>query len=55
MPAKILTQRPAMSDQKVDKALELLGPLPDNVMVVVTHLQDQITALTTRVEELESA
>jgi hypothetical protein len=54
MPAKILTQRPAMSDEQVDDALVRLPPLPANAMVVVTHLQDQITALTARVVELEA-
>ena len=37
----------------VDKVLLRFGPLPDNVAVVVKHLQSQVDALTARVEALE--
>ena len=53
MPAKVLTTSPLTTDEEVDRAIGLLPVLPDNVLVVVRHLQHQITALETRVADME--
>jgi len=56
MPPKILTRpNPPLTDDQIDKALLILPPLHDNVMVVVQHLAAQITALAQRVTNLEEA
>lgn len=54
MPAKVLTTGETLTDEQVDAAASTLPPLPDNVLIYVRHLQDQVTALTERVEALES-
>jgi hypothetical protein len=53
MPAKVLTNTTALTDEQVDAAHAKLPPLPDNVTLIVRHLQAQITDLTARVEALE--
>lgn len=54
MPAKSLTNGPTLTDSQVDAAGLTLAPVPDNVMVLLRHLQAQVTALTARVEDLEA-
>ncbi len=54
MPAEILTTGPSLTDEQVDKAATDLPPVPDNVKIHLRHLQDQVTALTERVEALEA-
>lgn len=53
MPAKVLTNGPTLTDEQIDKSTVALPPVPDNVLVLLRHLQAQVTALTARVEELE--
>lgn len=53
MPSKILTTGPSLTDEQVDQAASKLPPVADNVKLHLRHLQDQVTALTTRIEALE--
>jgi hypothetical protein len=54
MPAEVLTTTPTLTDDQVDAAMDKLPPLPDNVAVIVRHLQAQVTDLTARVAALEA-
>ena len=45
MPSKVTTTNQLTTDAAVDAAVAKLPPLPDNVLVIVRHLQAQITAL----------
>ena len=54
MAATVLTTNQLTTDAAVDTAMVELPPLPDNVLVIVRHLQRQITALETRVAALEA-
>lgn len=54
MPIELLTTDALTNEVDVEDALSILPPLPDNVLVVVRHLQHQITELEARVDELEN-
>lgn len=53
MPTNVLTAG-ALTEDEVDEAMRTLPPLPDNVLVIVRHLQAQVTTLTARVATLEA-
>jgi hypothetical protein len=53
MPPKVLTTGPVLADEEVDEAGATLPPVPDNVVVLLKNLQQQISDLTDRVEALE--
>ncbi|HWJ64874.1 MAG TPA: hypothetical protein VNS19_23075 [Acidimicrobiales bacterium] len=55
MPAKVLTTGPTLTDEKVDEILTRYRPLDDPLLVVLRHLQAQITAQAARIEVLEAA
>lgn len=54
MPAKVLTTGAVLTDAQVNAAVAALPPLPDNVLVLVRHLNAQVAALTVRVSALEA-
>jgi hypothetical protein len=55
VPAEMINRpNPPLSDQQVDDALVKLPPLPDNVLVLLRHLQAQINDLTDRIAVLEA-
>jgi len=55
MPAAVLTTGPTLTDEQVDQVALALPPVPDNAWVLIRHLQDQITALGSRIADLEAA
>lgn len=55
MPAKVLTTGPTLTDEKVDEILTRYRPLDDPLLVVLRHLQAQITELRIRIVALEAA
>jgi len=50
----VLAQTPASTDAQVNKALQDLPVIPDNVLVVLRAQQAAIAALTARVLDLET-
>ncbi len=55
MPAAVTTTGPTLTDEQVDRAATTLPPVPDNIRLLIRHLQDQITELRIRIVDLEAA
>ena len=54
MPAEMFITGPSLTKEQVDAAAVTLPPVPDNVRIHLRYLQDQVAALTERVEALEA-